>query len=49
MGSLFTIFISFLDKDKFKEELPLGSGLILGFFLFQIFKFFELLPQWLVI
>jgi leader peptidase (prepilin peptidase)/N-methyltransferase len=44
MGSLFSIafYILNIRKNIGSNEIPLGSGLICGFFMYVIIKFFEL-------
>ena len=41
-GSLITLIIGLIDKKTFKEQLPLGSGLIIAFFIYIICNYFEL-------
>ena len=42
LGSLLTLVIIYVNYDKYKQELPLGAGLIIGLFTYTICKFFEL-------
>lgn len=42
LGSLSTLAIMFFNLKDFKKELPLGAGLIFGFFIYIILKYFEL-------
>ena len=42
LGSFSTLIIKFTNYKKYKQELPLGAGLIIGLFVYTICKFFEL-------
>ena len=42
LGSLLTLVIRYVNYDKYKQELPLGAGIIIGLFTYTICKFFEL-------
>tara|TARA_B100001093_G_C26410449_1_gene835283 strand:- start:48 stop:494 length:447 start_codon:yes stop_codon:yes gene_type:complete len=48
-GSVCSLFFVFMNRKKYKEEIPLGSGLILGLFIYIFSKFFELSDNLLVI
>ena len=43
LGSLSTLVIRIVNLKKYQKELPLGSGLIIGFFIYIIINYFELL------
>ena len=49
IGSLSAILIILTQPKKFKREIPLGSGLILGLFIFISLIYFELFENILVI
>ena len=42
IGSLATLFLGLIGKFELKNELPLGSGLIIGLLIYLLIKFFEL-------
>ena len=42
IGSLATLFVGLIGKFNLKNELPLGSGLIIGLLIYLLIKFFEL-------
>ena len=42
IGSLATLFLGLIGKFDLKNELPLGSGLIIGLLIYLLIKFFEL-------
>ena len=42
IGSLSTLFIGLIQRYDLNNQLPLGSGLIIGLFIFLLVKFFEL-------
>ena len=42
IGSVATLFLGLIGKFDLKNELPLGSGLIIGLFIYLLIKFFEL-------
>ena len=42
IGSLATLFVGLIGKYDLKNELPLGSGFIIGLLIYVLIKFFEL-------
>lgn len=42
IGSICLILLPAINPKKYSEEIPLGSGIILGFFIYSLFNFFEL-------
>ena len=48
-GSVCSLFFLFMNRKKYKDEVPLGAGLILGLFIYVFIKFFELSDNLLVI
>jgi leader peptidase (prepilin peptidase)/N-methyltransferase len=48
-GSLASIFIYFLKIKSLSNQIPLGSGLVLGFLVFILLNYFELLNIYSVI
>jgi leader peptidase (prepilin peptidase)/N-methyltransferase len=49
IGSIGTLTIMLINQKKYSKELPLGAGLILGLFIYEFFKYFELFPYQYVI
>ena len=49
LGSISALLIVLTNLKKYSNEVPLGSGLILGFIFYVLVKYFELLPNMLVI
>ena len=49
LGSVCSLFFLFMNRKKYRDEIPLGAGLILGLFIYVFLKFFELLDNLLVI
>ena len=48
-GSVCSLFFALINRKKYKEEIPLGAGLILGLLIYIFIKFFELSDNLLVI
>jgi len=49
LGSISALLIVITDLKKYSKEVPLGSGLILGFLFYVLLKYFELLENLIVI
>ena len=51
IGSLFSIliYVIFITRNATSNEIPLGAGLICGFFIYVILKFYELNVFYIVI
>ena len=49
LGSISALLIVLINLKKYSNEVPLGSGLILGFIFYVLLKYFELLANMLVI
>ena len=49
LGSISALLIVITDLKKYSKEVPLGSGLILGFLFYILLKYFELLENLIVI
>ena len=49
LGSISALLIVITDLKKYSKEVPLGSGLILGFIFYVLLKYFELLENLIVI
>ena len=49
LGSISALLIVITDLKKYSKEVPLGSGLILGFIFYVLLKYFELLGNLIVI
>jgi len=49
LGSLSALLIAITNLKKYSNEVPLGSGLILGFIFYVLLKYFELLVNIVVI
>ena len=49
LGSISALLIVITDLKKYSKEVPLGSGLILGFIFYILLKYFELLENLIVI
>ena len=49
LGSISALLIVITDQKKYSKEVPLGSGLILGFIFYVLLKYFELLGNLIVI
>ena len=49
LGSISALLIVITDLKKYSKEVPLGSGLILGFLFYILLKYFELLENLIVL